>query len=62
MARSREKTRARSQQYCVWDTAGFGGGPRVKELECIRGSFLAQIMYALFAAYVLMWAVLIFIC
>lgn len=44
-----------------WDTAGFGGGGRVKELERMRGSFVAEIMYALFAAYALMWVVLIFI-
>jgi hypothetical protein len=46
-------------QAVYWDTAGFGGGARVKELEHVRGSFLVEIMYALFAAYVLMWAVLI---
>ena len=63
MAHSKFSSRVKEgfPHAAYWDTAGFGGGARVKELELMRGCFLAEIVYALFAAYVLMWAILIFI-
>jgi len=64
MARSKKQIGSSGDHFpqaAYWDTAGFGGGGRVKQLERTRGSFVVEIMYALFAAYALMWVVLIFI-